>query len=719
MYYKTGACITICFAIYLSLVWGEFLSFYRVKTPPLVSIESIESSRHEPADKTFDAMLHIDDPAIKFSEQVSPDFTLLLNKGSKTQSTAVSLLPFSQHHTEIGTSYTKLAINSLGVVNLLLRDYEGSADPALLTKGLRYTLAYAQWDMDHSVHVAFNNNDHAVASRSIIVSRLWYHYRRSELFQTQKAKSLLDYASYLAAKLLNEKFYTYHSNHGTMQNLALMILGSGLRALPQSSVWLEVGLSRLEEQIGYLLSDDGFFLEHSFGYHIFFTDMLATASNILRNDSRFQSDLVIRASEAASKLTETLTRTDGSLPSIGDTRNPLFHPHKETASLNKAPPRNLIYPVAGFAQIRHYLDKPECNKNEIAITMFWSNYIAHAHHRLNSGTLDVFACNSQWWRDSGYVPYWHFARPSAQTWEGANGPYLSGETRPVPGDTELIGMVESEQLNYLHLKRATSSTDDKVEREVFHFASVLVIVDNFTAKTPKSSNVHWTMAPDKAVKEGKYPDSYVFTSRELPIKMFTRFLSASEMSVTSVSASPDTVLGWVEFNSQLEESTTFNVKSAPGLSHQQVSVSVLMADDNQNCQPSIAMEKGEENKTTLELVISGCGMELRLTRRDRSISLKTQNDTFTQSITPVSRSHESAIERIKHSTQVVAEKYGKRFNPLLVYRQKASLFASGILIATVLMLILCHRSRWANWVASGSVILWIVLPLWVHFIYFA
>lgn len=83
-----------------------------------------------------------------------------------------------------------------------------------------------------------------------------------------------------------------------------------------------------------------------------------------------------------------------------------------------------------------------------------------------------------------------------------------------------------------------------------------------------------------------------------------------------------------------------------------------MADDNQNCQPSIAMEKGEENKTTLELVISGCGMELRLTRRDRSISLKTQNDTFTQSITPVSRSHESAIERIKHSTQVVAENMG-------------------------------------------------------------
>ena len=271
MFLKSGGIISVCFVVYLWLIWGDYLSFYWVTPPAPVELEKIQGLKTEPADSILEGMLQIDDPAIKFEEKINSTFTLSLNTSLNDKVSHEKLVPFATNHPVLGTSSTKLAINSLGVTNILIEQYVAENDASLLVLGLEYTLSYAQWDMDNSLKAAFNNNDHAVASWAMIVTKLWRHYRIAGTFQNEKARRLLDYAGYLGAKLLNESFYTYHSNHGTMQNLALMILGASFKSLPEASRWFTTGLNRLEEQIGYLLSDDGFFLEHSFGYHVFFT----------------------------------------------------------------------------------------------------------------------------------------------------------------------------------------------------------------------------------------------------------------------------------------------------------------------------------------------------------------------------------------------------------------------------------------------------------------
>ena len=270
---------------------------------------------------------------------------------------------------------------------------------------------------------------------------------------------------------------------------------------------------------------------------------------------------------------------------------PYFIPDKADYPDDETPKSKTIYPIAGFAQVGGHVSHPGCGENNSALTVFWSNFLSHAHHRWNSGTIDVFACNTQWWRDSGYVPYWHFARPSAETWYGANGPYLLHETRPEPGSTELVGYVESDELDYLKISRKVPSHQAEVQREVYGFGPVIITVDSLAARSAQSLNLHWTMAPDKGSVAGQNPNSYFFSSKALPVKMYTRFLSTTDLTLKAVSGAQDSVLGWTELNSQMQQSMTFNLQNVPALSSQMVNVSILMPGQAEQCEPAIKAEK--------------------------------------------------------------------------------------------------------------------------------
>lgn len=247
--YEENCCAGIGkFYTYISLIWVPYFQYFWVILPEAPNTIDIEKSRYLPEASALLASLEIDDPAPKFENPINTKLHVNLSSSGTSYQQSFPLVPFTFEQTNIGTTSTKLAIHSLGVVHHLISEFNNSKNEKQLDQALNYLLDYANWDRDNRFLNGFNNNDHAVASRAFALVKVWIHYRQRKNYSPPIGRALTDYAGYLAAKLSKQEFYTYYSNHGSMQNLGLMLLGSTFRHYTDSATWFELGSSRLEEQ---------------------------------------------------------------------------------------------------------------------------------------------------------------------------------------------------------------------------------------------------------------------------------------------------------------------------------------------------------------------------------------------------------------------------------------------------------------------------------------
>jgi hypothetical protein len=737
MKYISSGIITCGFVVYLSLIWTKYIHYFWVPTSDSVSSTLIEEMRRIPAKAILASMVVIDDPAPKFEEFISPEFSISVADMGTDNNQVISLLPFNRDHPQMGTSSTKLAINSLGVVHYLLDKYEISKNTELIEQALNYTLSYAQWDRENAFTNSFNNNDHAVASRSFALVKLWLHYRDANEYSSLSAHKLINYAQSLGTKLESDTFYTYFSNHGSMQNLALMLLGSAFRVLPNADDWFSIGLSRFEEQIGYLLSDDGFFLEHSFGYQVFFTNILRTASTIVDSHPKFTSATIAKALPEALNLLENIHRTNGTLPAIGDTWS--------TSKISSAAPKtssikSVLFPVAGIAKLVTKRAVLGCKNQVTTLTMAWSHVKYHAHYRANEAAIDLFECQTQWWRASGYIPYWHFARASAEGWMGANAPHLSDEVKFISGATEPVSMIDSQQLQFIQVRRRLSHAnnvevaDNYLTRSVYLFGVASIVVDQLTYKKPLYLNgdiqSFWTMSPDKIMSPGsrmslektvtssKTFDRFFFQASEQPVSMYTRFLSNRSLGVDSFVADPTSVRGWVQEDDKILPATTFKVSIPQSDNAMLIKTSLLLPSNAQHCEPAINVVISETHSNSFSLNILGCGLDYQLVRTETDIQLQTEQGLTISSIPPISKGFKHSLQQIDEKTRLAKDKYGPRFKPVYAYRVKVTLLGVAVFIFT-LLLVWGHRYKGlvSKLISFSCATIWFVMPFWVYFIY--
>lgn len=724
---KISGVILAGFITYMLLIWVPYFQYFRVAFPEAPNAMDIEKSRYFPESSALLAALEIDDPAPKFENAIDAKLHLNFSSSGPSHRHSTPLIPFTLEQTNMGTTSTKLAIHSLGVVHHLISEFKKTKSEKQLGQAIDYLLDYANWDRDNRFSNSFNNNDHAVASRAFALVKVWIHYRQQQNYSPLIGRSLTEYAGYLAVKLKKQGFYTYYSNHGSMQNLGLMLLGSTFRHYTDSATWFDVGYRRLEEQLGYLLSEDGFFLEHSFGYQVFFTDILRTADALVEGFDNAESAKIKTGFHKANTLLKTMKRDNGSLPPIGDTASlsGLEGKH-DLATQVTATSEILFFPNAGIAKMIQPSALNQCGNKVSSLTTVWGNFADHAHYRANEGAVDVFACGTQWWRSSGYVPYWHFARESAESWLGDNAAHLVSESKAQPYTSHPYRLHQSAELNFFQINRDVPTKNAAIARQIYQFGSVIVIKDSLStdieALEGNQMNTYWTMAHDKIMSEGEADNSFVFKSQRSgsTVYLYSRFLSSAPLQINTLRGDSNSVLGWVQDDGQMKPADTLFIKPVDESEHPLVNVSVLLDNNRAPCEPDIQLSQVEQNRGDFTVDIFGCGLSYKLWHGDDVIQLNDHQSNTTSMTTRPDTQYLRNWHLIETNTQAAKQKYGPRFRPLFEYRVKASVFGLVMFAATFMALHLLGRyrlmQRYSQWFA---VVLWVALPCWLKLIYFS
>ncbi|MEW6602101.1 MAG: heparinase II/III family protein, partial [Nitrospirota bacterium] len=350
-------------------------------------------------------------------------------------------MPFSIDDYISGIPEMNLLMARLEIPRILLAAYEVSGNDKFLIATCDMISSFASYEKNMILPKGLIWNDHAIAERISVLAKFWKYYRRHRTFNTEAGKAVLLLVSRSGRLLSKPSHFTFASNHGIMQNLALLQICIAFPAIPNVNLYKETSLDRMSDQMKYYVNNEGIVLEHSAGYQragIKFMGMLfqyLTSLNIKIPDE-WQGKY-----ENAKLFYAQLRRPDGSLPMYGDTaywKDSLGPPIVETDPKGKIKDLSYhqdwrplydqsLYPVAGYSiwwdGLGHWPDDNELSQTSIV----WSYFPGHAHKHADEMSVLIYAKGHSWWTNTGYWSYGNKNRSKAISWNGSNAPHLVNE----------------------------------------------------------------------------------------------------------------------------------------------------------------------------------------------------------------------------------------------------------------------------------------------------
>ncbi len=128
-------------------------------------------------------------------------------------------------------------------------------------------------------------------------------------------KTLIQHAHFILWNLEGNPYGNYN-NHYYTNGFGLLCLGIFLRKI--SKKWLKAGLKIITLETEKQLSKDGVHYEQSLGYHRLILDILMSSSILCKKNKIELPDSINSAIEKMLNFTLNCTRSDGSVPMVGD-----------------------------------------------------------------------------------------------------------------------------------------------------------------------------------------------------------------------------------------------------------------------------------------------------------------------------------------------------------------------------------------------------------------
>lgn len=350
-------------------------------------------------------------------------------------------------------------------------------------------------------------NDHAMADRAVTLSLLWNAYATSHLYDStiglQIVQSIYKHAGFLG----DPRHFTVLTNHGLMQNLALLHISATFPHLSERTAVVDLAIERLTEQYRLLTSPEGIWTEHSPGYHLFAITLLRAATRYLGLLDRptpphWSATLVL--------LERTLlqfARHDGTLPPIGDTVEAPPSGHRWPSALaaalhssNRAD--RFLAPCGGYAALwdrRHATPGTHATTSQAILTV--AQFPGHGHSRADELSLYLFSNGSTVVTGPGYWPYGLTGRSYATGWTGANAPSYVGEPEVSQRTARLVGHAEAAWGDFLEATRLGPDGFFARREIAWLRPDTLIVVDRVRAPSGRQPVVRWLFSPDLSVQE--------------------------------------------------------------------------------------------------------------------------------------------------------------------------------------------------------------------------
>lgn len=722
-------------AVVLLSIWFPVLWKYRVSTE--VDTGAVERLRTvPPADRLAElAMIRLSGSSGAFADVLTVANAILAGEPIVAERGVFRVSArFSAQEVLAGPPQIALAMSSFAVPEVMVGAYAKTRDQRYLRAAVEYVRGWAEYE--RSVVLPPEGlfwNDHAIAARALVLTELWFHYRGADnaSYDPAFASQLMELVDRYGQLLGRHVLYTHRSNHGTMQNLVLMVLSLAFPELEHAPEWAETGYRRFVEHMQYYIGRDGVISEHSPGYQPFGMDLIAASLRCATLLGKtVPADLAERF-ERSKVYYAQLRRPDGTVPMFGDTdRGPTrslssrrlpgggYGPLEPLETGRPAPVT--LHPDGGMLIWWHGLEAwPNARAlSQLAVT--WSNWPSRVHKHADEGSLVLWSAGRQWIGNAGYFPYYDMAgRRMSEGWPGSNAPHLAGEPESSARETRPLRHVAASRFAFLELER-TRPDGFTARRQILRYSGDLwLVVDSFTDAQTREVNTIWTTHPQLSASGGQTAGVFTLSGPGDASSMELAFAGAPGHDVTLHRGSRSPYIGWAAAEGQV-------VTPTPAFLIRQRS------DSGWSIMAALRGERGQQGFAGTPRMQSWSGPErwlLRLETRDGPVAISRNGadlrlSSAAETVEAVAEAvpapeHRAAMEAAYH--RVAAAGASRWYEDYVPYRFRASYLILGLAAGQLLVFAAVSRlmPRRLAPLAALATVCWIAAGLWLNFVYFS
>lgn len=714
--------------VVLCSVWLPPIAHYHVSAPP-ISANTIDSLKNSPPDRLLvelgEAKHALIPPLGRLLLDPVPEANAILDRLVASSSEERPNMESPVNPRLLGN----LDYAMLVVPRIFLKAYETTGDEIYFDAARNFIVDWADFERGRWLPTGLLWNDHAIAARAITYSEFWRVFRRHPDFDSETARVFLELVAASAIRLADPAHYTHSSNHGTMQNVALMHLSLAFPDLSGFSALAELGMQRQLEQIGYMVSPEGFVLEHSAGYHRLGMELIAIALRYQTLRGKALPEDLVATYKGARDIYAGLAGPGGILPPIGDTSASLPAPVPLTTKITDSglalPLQRVahhgqttsaaVYPDAGHA-IWLSTSGPEDAVTQSTVS--WSWFPRHGHKHADELGLNTRTAGTRWWTSVGYWPLQHSLRRAAESWSGSNAPHLADEAFDSERSSEVLGSASENGIYALDLLRS-GPVDFSVRRQiVFVQPGIWVTIDTFTDGPGRTARVVWGTDVQNRIVQGPVPGAYTVVPASNDYLMRTYISSSGVLKSSIVRASVEPFAGWVE-NEYSPAPADAIVIELPSENSWLANVSVLDTDppggkvaeralteweDAENWQVGIGSEPHS-------IIVSRMGKEIAVTGAALPSPLRTQ-------LQPLAVDED--WQRQSQTLFEVAEtRYNSGFADLRSYRLQLSAVILALAVLQILAVTITRRAlpTCLAFLRTATTAGWLLASMWIHLVY--
>lgn len=544
----------LLFAVTMFLLWRPVLDHYRVDASP-VTTEVMAAHTKIPSDEVLSIVADVSmmtDHPLTGKEAVSAADRILRGELALP---ALPVLPieakFAPEDLERGVPVQQVWIASLIVPDLLLRAYEETRSSAYLEAARIYIENFCRYESRRRLPVRFLWNAHAVVNRVAVMSRFWKAERGRLDANSNSRTTIHAHITRLGMLLSKPEHFIGATNHGVMQNVALLQIATAFPSLPEAQRFRELALERLAKQIPFYLSSEGAVLEHSAGYHFHGVVVTGFILRLLEAAGHSIPPQIANLHESAAQVLRDLQRPDATLPLIGNTYRyewtlpKLLQRSGWAASLKERDRFSRLYPIAGYAV---WFEPNSATGESTHAVVPWGYFVGHGHSRAQEMSLSIWADGTDWSTNSGYWP--SDDEPGimqSNGWAGSNAPHVVGESLG-ERKTTLMAFSHRDDVRFLDLERRAAS-GAIVRRQILQVGkNDWIALDTYSDTYQRSLRTIWTAAPESQVEsiaESPGMRRYEFHRDDRDTRLSLTLLGPADLSAEMLRGSSQPFGGWV------------------------------------------------------------------------------------------------------------------------------------------------------------------------------
>ena len=714
-------CVVTAFAV----IWvPEFMHYY-VATPAISDTE-IQKLIDSPMNELFDEINRYSLGVEKYTDaqKIAIANNILQGELDLIKHPYIKIsLPFSAKDLFKGGQTFQLITNSLIIPDILIDAFSLTKNEKFFNLAIDYFILWHDYEKSSWIdHSGFLWNDHAISTRTHVISKIWRHYRENERYSKKEAKYIIESAMRSALFLAKSDHFTLRSNHGVMQNIALLHIAISFPSLKKSHEYALLAANRLNEQFSFYINDEGVILEHSAGYHEFGVELIGiylrymTLLNIPIDES-------IKEKYTKAKLfLKKLRRSDGTLPMFGNTNHVVQSPllltdmseaghFTELVPIRDSPPTagHYIYPIAGYnIQWNHTHDfQPEPITSQAM--MVWSNFATRTHKHDDELSFLLWANGQTWWTNIGYWPYGNDYFHKASSWEGSNAPHYVNESSQSQRLTNLLYAGKVLSGYFIDLERITEDGYKNRRQLIFFKPNIWIIIDNSYDKLDRITHQVWNTYKDIEIKSLDDENSFLLKSKKTIYDLQVNFIGSKYFQLHSYFGSLYPFSGWNALSKKIYKTNAF-LSSNRGNSW---SIAISRLVNSQK--PSPQLKKFISAEEWLIAFPDHLDLHSIERKNNRIIfsSLKEKHILIPENYNY--NLFNKSITKINGNFLALKKKY-RIYKPLHHYRVKITKIMLGILLVQEIFFVFLRWLRKINYLNVMRLLsstAWIVICLWL------